>query len=86
MAQHLKALGEYPAEWARPSIAKLRVGLERVASAPKAIVEQLHAWLQDKCRTEVDVEEVTTFGTLLTDKPQLAQLPRAYGVDGAIVP
>ncbi len=81
---HLKKLDGDPGDLAHPPIDRLSVGLERVGRVPRRRVERLHAWLQEKCRVEVDLVQVRNFGTVLTDKAHLAQLPRAYGVDDAV--
>lgn len=83
LEQHLKKLGGYPAHWSRPPVDKLKAGLDRLRGAPKRC-ETLFAWLDERCRVEVDLEAARTFGTVLTEPSRLARLPHAYGVENAV--
>ena len=81
---HVRSLGGYPAELDRPAVDKLNVGLERAGRCPRRCVDQLQAWLEETCRVEVDLTQVRIFGSVLTEKQHLSQLPRAFGIDEVV--
>ncbi len=81
---HIRNLGGYPAEFDRPAVDKLNLGLERAGRCPRRCVDQLRAWLEETCRVEVDLTQVRAFGSVLTEKQQLSQLPRAFEIDDVV--
>ena len=82
--QHLTALGGYPADLTRPRFALLREAQQRASRLRVGLCPLLLVWLEERIETDVDLELLKTFGTVLTLEAQAGKLPRAYEVDVAI--
>src|SRR5262249_52033457 len=82
--QHLAALGGYGPDLPRPGFALLKEAHQRVGRFRAGLCPSLLAWLEERVNTDVDVELLKTFGTVLTLDAQAGKLPRAYEVDVAV--
>src|SRR5262249_28167019 len=82
--QHLTALGGYGPDLPRPGFALLKEAHQRVGRFRAGLCPSLLAWLEERVSTDVDVELLKTFGTVLTLDAQAGKLPRAYEVDVAV--
>ncbi len=82
--QHLAALGGYPADLARPAFALLKEAHQRIGRLRAGLCPALLAWLEERVNTDVDLELLKTFGTVLTLEAQAGKLPHAYEVDAAV--
>jgi ATP-dependent Clp protease ATP-binding subunit ClpC len=80
----LARLGGYPADLHRPSFALLREARERVSKFRTGHCPRLAAWLEERVTTDVDVEALKTFGTVLTLDAEAGRLPHAFDVDEAV--
>ncbi len=78
--QHLHRLGGYPADLARPKLPILEEAHKRVAGF-RGSYPRLLAWLAERVAHDVDVDQLSTFGTLLTAEAESDRLPHAYGVE-----
>jgi ATP-dependent Clp protease ATP-binding subunit ClpC len=79
----LVKLGGFPADLVRPRIALLSTAHERVKTHA-AQCPLLAAWLEERVTTDVDVDALKSFGTVLTLEAEAGRLPRAYEVEEAI--
>ncbi|HXG08637.1 MAG TPA: AAA family ATPase [Gemmataceae bacterium] len=81
--KHLAALGGYPADLSRPQPTLLQEAQRRVAGFQAGQYPLLAAWLEERLSRDVDIEQLATFGTLLTPEAEAGRLPRAYHVEEA---
>jgi ATP-dependent Clp protease ATP-binding subunit ClpC len=79
----LGKLGGYPADLIRPRVALLSAARDRVRMHA-ALCPLLAAWLEERVTTDVDVDALKSFGTVLTLEAEAGRLPRAYEVEEAI--
>jgi ATP-dependent Clp protease ATP-binding subunit ClpC len=82
--QHLGALNGYPGDVPRPSPAELLEARRRLNALSHGTYPRLKAWLGDALVMHVDVEQLASFGTLLTRDAEQGRLPRAYHADRAV--
>jgi ATP-dependent Clp protease ATP-binding subunit ClpC len=80
----LEQLGGYPADLARPRLALLREAHGRASKFRAGHCPRLAAWLEERLNTDVDLEALKTFGTVLTLEAEAGRLPRAFEVDEAV--
>jgi ATP-dependent Clp protease ATP-binding subunit ClpC len=79
----LDRLGGYPADLARPRFPLLQEAHAR-AGKLRGPFPRLSAWLEERVSTDVDLEALRGFGTVLTLEAQSGRLTRAYEVDDAV--
>jgi ATP-dependent Clp protease ATP-binding subunit ClpC len=77
-------LDGYPADLARPRFALLRDAHGRVVNLGRNRWPRLAAWLEERVNTDVDVEALKAFGTVLTLEAEAGRLPHAYECDEAL--
>jgi ATP-dependent Clp protease ATP-binding subunit ClpC len=77
---HMKTLGSIPPDLSRPRLALLEEGQRRVSAGR---YPRLAAWLEERVKHDVDIDQLRGFGTVLTAEAETGQLPRAYGVEAA---
>ena len=82
--QHLADLGGYPADLPRPGFALLKEAHQRVSRLRAGLCPTLLNWLEERVNSDVDVELLKTYGTVLTLEAQAGKLPHAYEVDAAL--
>src|SRR5205807_9117141 len=80
----LGRLGGYPADLVRPRYALLKEAGSRIERYGKRNYPRLAAWLEERLNTDVDLEGLKSFGTVLTLEAATGQLARAYEVDDSI--
>jgi ATP-dependent Clp protease ATP-binding subunit ClpC len=77
-------LGSYPADATRPTFAFIREAHGRLAKLGSGGCPLLARWLEERVNTDVDVEALKSFGTVLTAEAEAARLAHAYEVDESI--
>ncbi|MBY0523450.1 MAG: AAA family ATPase [Gemmataceae bacterium] len=76
--KHLLSLGGYPADVPRPRLAVLQEAQKHLVAGRHP---RLDAWLSDRVLHDVDVDQLTGFGAVLTTEAERDRLPHAYGVE-----
>src|SRR5262249_44471199 len=79
--RHLAALGPSPPDFDRPPAPLLAEARRRVRTFTPGFHPTLLGWLDGQLTAYVDLEQLASFGAVLTREAEAAQLPRAYGVD-----
>lgn len=82
LEHHLKTLGGYPSDLARPKTGTLRKALENLGRGRRT--PTLHAWLKECCHSEFDLELLRSFGIVLTEADVVKTLPRAFLADAVV--
>ena len=77
-------LGGYPADLARPVFRLLNEAHTRVNRFPESYCPRLAGWLQERVRTDIDLDSLAGFGTILTLEAAQGRLPRAYHLDDSL--
>jgi ATP-dependent Clp protease ATP-binding subunit ClpC len=80
----LRRLGGYPADLARPRPALLREAHARAGKFAAGTCPLLAAWLEERVSTDVDLDALRGFGTVLTLEAEAGRLPHAYEADEAV--
>lgn len=81
--EHLAALGEYPRDFTRPTYAILKEAHAR-RDRFRLDCPLLAAWLEERIATDIDLDFLKGYGTLLTLEAEAGRLPRAHEVDEAV--
>jgi ATP-dependent Clp protease ATP-binding subunit ClpC len=82
--KHLDRLGGYPATLDRPRFALLREAQARVGKFRSGHCPRLAAWLEERLASDVDLDALRGFGTVLTLEAEAGRLSHAYEVDEPI--
>jgi ATP-dependent Clp protease ATP-binding subunit ClpC len=80
----LGRLGGYPADLLRPPLGLLRNAHDKALGLRAGLCPQLLSWLEERVNSDVDVEGLKAFGSLLTLEAEAGRLPRAHEADEAV--